>query len=133
MLALVWVFAVWGIVMATIYLLRKWFKKDKKDFLEYEIEELNKSLDALANVDSDDEKKPMKGEIPLDVKPNNLYPQKMPLGPGKPPPIVVKPEPPPPPPKPPKPEPPKPYPPDPIPSVNPPPKGTPTKGENGVK
>lgn len=108
------------------------FKKDKKDFLEYEIEELNKSLESLANVDSEDEKKPMKGEIPLDVKPNHLYPQKMPLGPGKPPPIVVKPEPPPPP-KPPKPEPPKPFPPDPIPSVNPPPKGKPTKGENGVK
>ena len=27
------------------------FKKDKKDFLQYEIEELNKSLDALENVD----------------------------------------------------------------------------------
>ena len=50
------------------------FKKDKKDFLEYEIEELNKSLDALANVDSDEEQKPPKGEIPLDVKPNHLYP-----------------------------------------------------------
>lgn len=109
------------------------FKKDKKDFLEYEIDELNKSLDALENVDSDEGKKPMKGEIPLDVKPNHLYPQKMPLVPGKPPPIVVKPEthllPPPPP----KPEPPKPFPPDPIPSVNPPPPGKPRKGENGVK
>ena len=31
MLSLVWVFAVWGIVMMTIYLLRKWFKKDKKE------------------------------------------------------------------------------------------------------
>jgi hypothetical protein len=108
------------------------FKKDKKDFLEYEIDELNKSLDTLEKVD-DESPKPPKGEIPLDVKPNHLYPQKMPLVPGKPPPIVVKPEPPPPTPPPPKPEPPKPYPPDPIPSVNPPPKGTPTKGENGVK
>ena len=27
------------------------FKKDKKDFLQYEIEELNKSLDSLENVD----------------------------------------------------------------------------------
>ncbi len=38
------------------------FKKDKKDFLEYEIDELNKSLDSLENVD-DEEKppKPLKG------------------------------------------------------------------------
>lgn len=109
------------------------FKKERKDFLEYEIEELNKSLDALENVDSDDDKKPPRGEIPLDVKPNHLYPQKMPLGPGKPPPIVVKPEPPPRPPCPPRPQPPKPFPPDPIPSVNPPPPNAPTKGENGVQ
>lgn len=109
------------------------FKKERKDFLEYEIEELNKSLDALENVDSDDDKKPPRGEIPLDVKPNHLYPQKMPLGPGKPPPIVVKPEPPPRPPCPPWPPPPKPFPPDPIPSVNPPPPNAPTKGENGVQ
>lgn len=109
------------------------FKKERKDFLEYEIEELNKSLDALENVDSDDDKKPPRGEIPLDVKPNHLYPQKMPLGPGKPPPIVVKPEPPPRPPCPPRPQPPKPFPPDPIPSVNPPPPNAPTKRENGVQ
>jgi hypothetical protein len=39
------------------------FKKDKKDFMEYEIDELNKSLDALENVDEDEEKppKPLKG------------------------------------------------------------------------
>lgn len=107
------------------------FKKKQKDFLEYEIEELNKSLDALEHV-NDDPAKPPKGEIPLDVKPNHLYPQKMPLRPGNPPPIVVKPEKVPPP-NPPKPEPPKPFPPDPIPSVNPPPPGKPRKGENGVK
>ena len=88
------------------------FKKDKKDFLEYEIDELNKSLDELENVD-EEPPKPPKGQIPLDVKPNHLYPQKMPLGPKPPPPIVVPPEPPPvpvkPPPHPPKPtKPPKP-------------------------
>ena len=87
------------------------FKKDKKDFLEYEIDELNKSLDALEKVD-EEPPPPPKGQIPLDVKPNHLYPQRMPLGPKPPPPIVVPPEPPPvdvkpdkpaPPPKPPKP------------------------------
>ena len=90
------------------------FKKDKKDFLEYEIDELNKSLDALENVD-DEEKppKPPKGQIPLDVKPNHLYPQRMPLGPKPPPPIVVPPEPPPVPVKPPPPPPPPPKPPKP--------------------
>jgi len=87
------------------------FKKDKKEFLDYEIDELNKSLDALEKVDDEPENpKPPKGQIPLDVKPNHLYPQKMPLGPHPPHPIVVPPEPPPvqvpppPPPKPPKPE-----------------------------
>ena len=126
------------------------FKKDKKDFMEYEIDELNKSLDALEKVD-DDEKppKPPKGEIPLDVKPNHLYPQKMPLRPPVPPkpPIVVPPDPPPvdvkpepPPPPPPKPEPQvdssgteiKP-PPPPIPSVMPEPPNHPPKNENGIK
>lgn len=112
------------------------FKKDKKDFLEYEIDELNKSLDSLENVD-DEEKppKPPKGEIPLDVKPNHLYPQKMPLRPPVPPkpPIVVPPDPPPvdvkpePPPKPPKPDEP------PIPSVMPEPPPKPPKGANGIK
>ena len=129
------------------------FKKDKKDFLEYEIDELNKSLDALENVDSDENQKPPKGQVPIYVKPNHLYPQKMPLR-GKPhhPPIVVTdvphappPPPPPHPPKPPKPdvdssgselgdkpnnakpEPPK------IPNVMPPPPNKPPKGENGIK
>lgn len=74
------------------YIVKDRFKKDKKDFLEYEIEELNKSLDALEKVD-DEPMKPPKGQIPLDVKPNHLYPQKMPLRPIPPPPIVVKPEP----------------------------------------
>ena len=37
------------------------FKKDKKDFLEYEIDELNKSLDALENVDENKPDKPLKG------------------------------------------------------------------------
>ena len=77
--------------------------------------------------------KPPKGEIPLDVKPNHLYPQRMPLRPGKPPLIVVPPEPHPPKPPKPVPPPPKPFPPDPIPSVNPPPPNKPKKGENGVK
>lgn len=129
------------------------FKKDKKDFLEYEIDELNKSLDSLENVD-DDEKppKPPKGQIPIDVKPNHLYPQRMPLRPMPPPPIVVPPEPPPvpvkPPPKPPKPEVDpsgselengnnkpnnaKPEPPK-TPSVIPEPPNHPPKNENGIK
>ena len=107
------------------------FKKDKKDFLEYEIDELNKSLDSLENVD-DSEKppKPPKGQIPIDVKPNHLYPQKMPLRPPvppkppivvppDPPPVDVKPEPPPPPPL--------------IPSVMPEPPNHPPKNENGIK
>ena len=51
------------------------FKKDKKDFLEYEIDELNKSLDSLEKVDDDEKpQNPPKGQIPLDVKPNHLYP-----------------------------------------------------------
>lgn len=124
------------------------FKKDKKDFLEYEIDELNKSLDALENVD-EEPPKPPKGQIPLDVKPSHLYPQRMPLGPHPPTPIVVPPPPPPvdvkpePPPKPPKPEPPvdssgtaikpPPPPPIPIPSVKPEPPKQPPKGENGIK
>lgn len=120
------------------------FKKKQKDFLEYEIEELNKSLDALEHV-NDDPEKPPKGQIPLDVKPNHLYPQKMPLRPMPPPPIVVPPDPPVPPsphpPKPPKPPKPdvdssgskiKPEPP-PIPSVKPEPPNKPRKGENGIK
>lgn len=49
------------------------FKKDKKDFLDYEIDELNKSLDSLEKVD-EEPVKPPKGQIPLDVKPNHLYP-----------------------------------------------------------
>lgn len=126
------------------------FKKDKKDFLEYEIDELNKSLDALENVDSDENQKPPKGQVPIYVKPNHLYPQKMSLrGKPKPPPIVVTdvPPAPPPPPHPPKPEPDpseselentdkpnnaKPEPPK-IPSVMPPPPNKPVKGEHGVK
>lgn len=70
------------------------FKKDKKDFLEYEIDELNKSLDDIEKVnddededdeDDDDEKdkkkKPLPGQIPIVVKENHLYPQKMPVVP----------------------------------------------------
>ena len=125
------------------------FKKDKKDFLEYEIDELNKSLDSLENVD-EKPPKPPKGQIPIDVKPNHLYPQRMPLRPPvppkppivvppEPPPVPVKPPPPPPPPKPPKPEVDssgseiKPPPPPPIPSVMPEPPKHPPKGENGIK
>ena len=48
------------------------FNKEKKDFLEYEIDELNKYLDALENID--DKQKPSKGVIPTDVKPSDLYP-----------------------------------------------------------
>lgn len=84
-------------------IVRNRFKKDKKDFLEYEIDELNKSLDSLENVDDEKPPKPLRGQIPLDVKPNHLYPQRMPIGPKPPPPIVVPPEPPPVPVKPPKP------------------------------
>ena len=123
------------------------FKKDKKDFLEYEIDELNKSLDELENVDDNENPaKPLKGQIPIDVKPNHLYPQKMPLRPPVPPkpPIVVPPEPPPvpvkppPPPKPPRPEVDssgseiKPEPP-PIPSVMPEPPNHPPKDVHGIK
>lgn len=55
------------------------FKKDKKDFIEYEIDELNKTIDALENVDENDKlKHPIHpGDIPPDLTPNNLYPQKM--------------------------------------------------------
>ena len=103
------------------------FKKDKKDFLEYEIDELNKSLDALDKVD-EGYGKPPKGQVPIDVKPNHLYPQRMPLRPGPVPPIVVRPEPPVPP------QPPAPPPePPPIPSVMPEPPPKPPKGENGIK
>ena len=112
------------------------FKKDKKDFLEYEIDELNKYLDSLENVDEEPTKPPKDGKIPLDVRPCDLYPQRMPLRPPHPgdgkPPIVVPPEkdpPPPPPPKPPV----KPEAPKPIPSVKPPPPAKPKKGEHGVK
>ena len=78
------------------------FKKDKKDFMEYEIDELNKSLDALEKVNADDDdddddeedeerkKKKIPGQIPIVVKENHTYPQKMPIQPPKePPPIVV--------------------------------------------
>ena len=59
------------------------FKKDKKDFLEYEIDELNKYIDHIEGLDDDDEKKhPPKGQIPIMVKEEHLYPQKMPLRPG---------------------------------------------------
>lgn len=66
------------------------FKKDKKDFLEYEIDELNKSLDSLENVDEEDdededeEQIPQKGAVPVVVKQNHMYPQKMPIGGAKP-------------------------------------------------
>lgn len=107
------------------------FKKDKKEFLEYEIDELNKVLDSLEKVGDDEEEeddngKPPRGEIPIDVPPNHLYPQKMPLHPG--PmhqPIVCPPIPPPPP----RPEPPEDRP---IPSVPPEPPPCPPKGENGI-
>ena len=73
--------------------------------------------------------------MPIDVKPSDLYPQRMPLRPPHPHhlPIVVPPELHPPKPPKPVPPPPKPFPPDPIPSVNPPPPNKPKKGENGVK
>ena len=54
------------------------FKKDKKDFIEYEIDELNKVIDALEDVDSDKKLKPIHpGDIPPDMTENNLYPQMM--------------------------------------------------------
>ena len=74
------------------------FKKNgadgKKDFLEYEIEQLNKSLDSIESVD-EEPVPPPKGQIPLYVKPSHLYPQKLPMDCARPcPPIVVPPEPP---------------------------------------
>ena len=111
------------------------FKKDKKDFLEYEIDELNKSLDALENIDEEKpDKHPPKGKVPIDVEDQtHLYPQKMPLRPPhghvhpdivvppEPPPMDVKPDEPPPEPQP------------PIPSVMPEPPNKPPKGENGIQ
>lgn len=55
------------------HIVKNRFKKDKKDFLEYEIDELNKSLDSLEKVDENNDKPP-KCQIPIDVKPNHLYP-----------------------------------------------------------
>ena len=56
------------------------FKKHKKEFIEYEIDELNKALDDLDKVDEPKNLKPIHpGDIPPDLTPNNLYPQKMPL------------------------------------------------------
>jgi hypothetical protein len=77
------------------------FKKERKDFLEYEIDELNKSLDALEKMDDseteedeneekeEEDKKKIPGQIPIVVKKSDLYPQKMPLHPPKEQPIVV--------------------------------------------
>jgi hypothetical protein len=110
------------------------FKKDKKDFLEYEIDELNKSLDSLENIDEEKPDKPLKGKVPIDVEDQtHFYPQKMPLRPPHGhvhPDIVVPPE------HPPvdvKPDGDKPEPPSPIPSVTPEPPNKPPKGENGIK
>lgn len=61
------------------------FKKHKKEFIEYEIEELNKTIDALEEVDSKGRPLPP-GPPPPDITPNNLYPQRMPLKPMPPPP-----------------------------------------------
>lgn len=61
------------------HIVKNRFKKhDKKDLLEFEVDELNKYLDALEKID-EIPPKPIHGQIPLDVKPNHLYPQKMPL------------------------------------------------------
>lgn len=56
------------------------FKKNKRDFIEYEIDELNKAVDVLKNIDEEREMKPVHpGDLPPDLEPNNLYPQRMPL------------------------------------------------------
>lgn len=62
--------------------------KNKQDFLEYEIDELNKYLEQLGQVDDgkgddedDEDGKHIKGQIPVIVKQSDLYPQKMPLRP----------------------------------------------------
>ena len=98
------------------WLVKNRFKKNKPDFLSWEIDEMNKRLDELEGIEESPPKPPFKGQIPLGVKPNHMYPQKMPLRtPPKPqPPIVpypvtqpdhhLPPMPPPKPPKPPKPE-----------------------------
>ena len=120
------------------------FKKDKKDFIEYEIDQLNKTIDGLEEVD-EKVKLPPPGPIPPDISPNNLYPQKMPLGAPIPPPPPKKevhdllvgdhqdPPPPPPLPVPPPPVVPPPPPKKDIPSVMPEPPKAPPKGANGIK
>ena len=58
------------------------FKKGcKKEFIEYEIDQLNKVIDGLENADENDKlNTPIHPcDIPPDLTPNNLYPQRMPL------------------------------------------------------
>lgn len=56
------------------------FDKDRKDFIEYEVDELNRTLDSLDKVD--EEVRPIPpGPLPPDVSENNLYPQRMKLRP----------------------------------------------------
>ena len=50
-------------------IVRNRFKKDKKDFLEYEIDELNKSLDSLENVDDEKPPKPGSDSTGCEAKP----------------------------------------------------------------
>lgn len=56
------------------------FKKNKKDFIEYEVDELNKALENLEKVDEPSGVL-IKGKIPPDIDEHNKYPQVMPLGP----------------------------------------------------
>lgn len=55
------------------------FKKNKKEFIEYEVDELNKALEDLEKVD-EPSNVPIKGKIPPDIDEHNKYPQVMQLG-----------------------------------------------------
>ena len=56
------------------WLVKNRFKKNKPDFLTWEIDEMNKRLDELEGIEENSPKPPFKGQIPLGVKPNHLYP-----------------------------------------------------------
>ena len=55
------------------------FKKNKTEFIEYEVDELNKALEDLEKVD-EPSNVPIKGKIPPDIDEHNKYPQVMQLG-----------------------------------------------------
>lgn len=55
------------------------FKKNKKEFIEYEVDELNKALEDLEKVDEPSGVL-IKGKVPPDIDEHNKYPQVMPMG-----------------------------------------------------